>query len=170
MQIFTYHFNPSQMCFDFIHACQKQAAKVHKIHMFMCVGVLICPSNSPAMFVSGPHVILWLHVQTWLRGGATVTLLIPGTGKGSWARVGLRHPIALQDGGPGAAIRRPRSHCMLTCQPVSQRRRRRAGWHWQRCGVHDRASPCRKISLTIPLHELSVRGIGVAPLTPWPTD
>lgn len=102
------------------HANRKQpkCTTFPSMHFFMRVQALVCPSNSPAMFVSGPHVILSLHVQTWLRGGATVTLPIPGTGKASWVRVGLRHPIAPQDGGSGAAIRRPWSHC--TSSPVSQ--------------------------------------------------
>ncbi len=133
------------------------------MHVLMRVQALVCPSNTPAMFVSGPHVILSLHVQTWLRAGAMVTLPIPGTRKGSWARVGLRHPTP----SPGAAIRRPRSHC--TSSPVSQCPNR-AGWHWQHYAAHDRASPCRKILLTIPPHELSLKRIAVARLTPWPTD
>lgn len=73
-------------------ATERTLCYIMCMQVFMRVRVLVCPSNSPAMFVSGPHVILSLRIQTWLQGGAMVTLPIPSAGKGSRARVGLRHP------------------------------------------------------------------------------
>lgn len=146
-----------------IYSCMHANRKLPKyttfpcMHIFMHVRVLVCPSNSPAMFVSGPHVILSLHVQTWLQGGAMVTLPIPSAGKGSWAWVGLRHPIALQDGGPGAAIRRPRSHCTAHLSASVPTKAPQGRLTLAALCRHDRASPCRKISLTIPPHELSLK-------------
>lgn len=97
------------------------------MHVFMRVRVLVCPSNSPAMFVSGPHVILSLHVQTWLQGGAVVTLRSPAQGRAAGhepasATLSLHRmeDQGLQLGGQGARVQ-------LTCQPVSQQRRRGAG-------------------------------------------
>lgn len=116
-----------------IYVCMHTNRKLPKytafpcMHVFMRVRVLVCPSNLPAMFVSSPHVILSLHVQTWLQGGAVVTLRSPAQGRAAGhepasATLSL-HRIedqGLQLGGQGARVQ-------LTCQPVSQQRRRRAG-------------------------------------------
>lgn len=155
-----------------IYACMLANRKLPKyttfpcMHVFMRVRVLVCPSNSPAMFVSGPHVILSLHVQTWLQGGAVVTLRSPAQDRAAGHESASAHPIAPQNGGPGAAIRRPRSPCTAHLSASVPTKAPR-GRHY---ATHDRASPCRKISLTIPPHELSLKHIATAPLTPWPTD
>lgn len=156
----------SNLC---LHAYQQKAAKVHSISGHARFHA--CPSPClPIKFTC--HVCVWSSCHIIIArpdlapGRCSGHLTIPGTGKGSWTRAGLRHPIAPQNGGPGAAIRRPRSSCTAHLSASVPTKAPR-GRHY---ATHDRASPCRKISLTIPPHELSLKHIATAPLTPWPTD